>query len=81
MSIYFFDCYDGPHLYTDPEGLDCEGPAQVGQHAIRLLLDIARDNIPDGARFRRMRVIARDDAGTSVLETRLVFSTKPAPIN
>jgi len=81
MTTFFFDCYDGPNLYADAEGLDCEGPSEIREQAIRLLLDVARDNIPDTARFRRLRIKVQDDAGACVLETRLVFTVKDRQLN
>ena len=72
MPRYFFDVLDDGRLARDAFGVDLPDIAEVRDHAIGLLPDIARDELPDGERHD-FACEVRNDAGRIVYRARLTL--------
>lgn len=67
---YYFDIHDGEHFTHDDEGLACLSLKAMRDAAIKVLPDIARDELPDGDR-RDFTVKVRDESGDYVFRATL----------
>jgi hypothetical protein len=70
MPRYFFDTYDGRQFVHDDEGLELESLGTAKAQAQRAVVDMARDELPDGDE-RTLVVSVRDEAGKEVLRIAL----------
>ncbi len=50
MSLYYFDLHDGDDHKIDDRGLEFERFNEARNHAVSLLPDIAREELPNGPR-------------------------------
>jgi hypothetical protein len=66
MKRYYFDLYNGDGLVSDENGQLFESPEQARAEAIRILHDIARDEMPDRD-LVKITLKMRDKGGTQVL--------------
>ncbi|MHC2109403.1 DUF6894 family protein [Methylobacterium sp. CM6246] len=73
MPRYFFDIYDGGSA-RDDEGTELEDPTAVRQHVLRLLPDIARDEVPEDGDRRTFSVVVTDEDGKSIYTATLNYS-------
>jgi hypothetical protein len=48
MQRYYFDVYNTEHSQIDDEGQFFSDPERAGMEALRILQDVARDEIPVG---------------------------------
>lgn len=70
MPRYFFDTEDNGTLTVDEEGLELPSDKAVRDEAIRVLPEIAKDQLPDGPQHS-FWVKVRDDSGAYVFEASL----------
>ncbi|MER2266353.1 DUF6894 family protein [Methylobacterium oxalidis] len=70
---YFFDIVDGGPR-RDDTGTECAGMADVRGAAMKVLPDIAREEIPGDGDRRFFTVVARDEAGEAVYTATLSFA-------
>ncbi|ESY66892.1 MULTISPECIES: DUF6894 family protein [Mesorhizobium] len=73
MKRYYFDLYNGDGLVSDENGQLFESPEQARAEAIRILHDIARDEMPDRD-LVKITLKMRDKGGTQVLEASLTLN-------
>ncbi|AEH87466.1 hypothetical protein LB577_14445 [Mesorhizobium sp. B283B1A] len=73
MKRYYFDLYNGDGLVSDENGQLFESPEQARAEAIRILHDIARDEMPDRD-LVKITLKMRDTGGTQVLEASLTLN-------
>ncbi|UDL90102.1 hypothetical protein LGH82_01480 [Mesorhizobium sp. PAMC28654] len=74
MPRYFFDIYDGAETTVDEAGIGCNALSEVSDHAVALLPDIARDELPDGPN-RIFWVKVRGEDGEHVYRATLALSS------
>jgi hypothetical protein len=74
MPKYFFETFDGESAWPDDRGIDCQSRGQVSYQAVRALIDMVRDELPDGP-AREFRVVVRDEASAAVFEASLVLNS------
>lgn len=72
MQRYFFDAFDNGSLERDDVGVPLSGVDDVKIEATRGLIELASDILP-GAIRRELAIHVRDEAGSAVLRTFLVF--------
>lgn len=70
MHRYFFDLYDHIGFAVDEDGQLMNSREQARAEAIRILCDIAQEELPDG---KSLMVKVRDDAGVQILEATLTL--------
>lgn len=75
MALYYFDVDDNGTVYPDDEGTDCDIFDQVKEEAIRALVEMIQERLPDGDRHRMM-IKVRDDGGGVVLQVSLNFEVE-----
>ena len=73
MRRYFFDIVDGGSQ-PDDMGTECADLDAVRKAAMRILPDIAREDIPKDGDRRAYTVVARDADGHAVYTATLTFS-------
>ncbi|KAA3447288.1 hypothetical protein C7I87_27240 [Mesorhizobium sp. SARCC-RB16n] len=73
MKRYYFDLYNGDGLVSDDDGQPFESQEQARAEAIRILQDVARDEMPDRD-LVKITVKVRDEAGAQVFEASLVLT-------
>ncbi|RWE42724.1 MAG: hypothetical protein EOS78_04915 [Mesorhizobium sp.] len=73
MKRYHFDLYNGDGLVPDDDGQPFESREQARAEAIRILQDVARDEMPDRD-LVKITVKVRNEAGAQVLEASLVLT-------
>lgn len=70
MPRYFFDIHDsGPTL--DSVGLDCPNLDAVRREALRILPDIAREEVPDYRDRRTFTVLVTNEDGLPIFAATL----------
>ncbi|MFA6154206.1 hypothetical protein [Mesorhizobium sp.] len=74
MARYFFDLHDGNEFTDDREGVICGTLTEVSDHAVGVLPDIAREELPDGPN-RRFWIKVRDENGAYVFRASLALAT------
>lgn len=74
MPRYFFDIYDGAGTAVDETGVLCNALSEVSDYAVRVLPDIARDELPDGPN-RIFWVKVRGEDGEHVYRATLALSS------
>ncbi|UVK49416.1 hypothetical protein BPNPMPFG_008383 (plasmid) [Mesorhizobium sp. AR07] len=74
MPRYFFDIYDGAETTVDETGVVCNALSEVSDHAVDVLPDIARDELPDGPN-RIFWVKVRGEDGEHVYRATLALSS------
>lgn len=75
MPRYFFDIHNGDGPTRDDHGIVLTSRERILHETSRLLLDIARDELPGQSRGE-IAVFVRDDAGNEVCHTQLSFKTE-----
>jgi hypothetical protein len=70
MPRYYFDLINGDGLTPDDDGQVFETREEVRDEAVRILPDIARDEMPDGGDVS-ITVKVRDEAGRHIFEATL----------
>ncbi len=74
MPKYFFETFDGENDSKDDRGIDCESRDEVSYHAVMALIDMMRDELPNGP-TREFKVIVRDQAAAAVFEASVVLES------
>ena len=74
MPLFFLDIDDGQRFIRDEEGLEFPSREAMGEAAMQLLPNIARDELPDRDR-RTYRVSARDESGRPVFQATLCLAS------
>ncbi|MBZ9676349.1 DUF6894 family protein [Mesorhizobium sp. ES1-1] len=74
MARYFFDLHDGHEFTDDREGVICDTLAELSDHAVSVLPDIAREELPGGP-SRRFWIKVRDENGAYVFRASLALAT------
>jgi len=72
MPRFFFDTFDGRYFAADDEGQEFDDLQSAKAEAQRSVVDMARDEIPDGD-HRSFVVVIRDEAGREVLKVALAL--------
>lgn len=75
MALYYFDVDDNGTLYCDDHGTDCVAFDKVKEEAIRALVDMIRESLPDGD-HHRLTIAVRNDGGSRVLQVSLNFAVE-----
>ena len=70
---FYFDLHNGDGPTRDDEGVDLASRDIVSQEISRILLDVARDEIPAGDRLV-ISLTVRDEAGRPISVASLIFS-------
>lgn len=73
MPRYFFDVHNGSTT-RDDEGTECADLAAMRQEVLRLLPDIARDEVPEDGDRRTFTVLVSDEDGKAVFTATLTFT-------
>ena len=74
MARYFFDIHNTRFSTVDADGHECADRDVVGEHALRILCDIARDK-PLEHRHGQLGAVVRDEADHVVLTATVILST------
>ncbi|RUW61610.1 hypothetical protein [Mesorhizobium sp. M7A.F.Ca.US.008.03.1.1] len=75
MPLYYFDVDDNGTVYPDDEGSDCDTFDRVKEEAIRALVEMIQNSLPDGDRHKLV-IKVRDDRGGVVLQVSLNFEVQ-----
>ncbi|MGO4568360.1 hypothetical protein AB4Z52_25715 [Rhizobium sp. 2YAF20] len=75
MSRYFFDLHNGDGPIRDEQGIALPSRARVSKELARILLDVARDELPDSDRAV-ISITVRDESGNAVSVATLTFSNE-----
>ena len=75
MTLYYFDVDENGTVYPDDQGTDCETFDRVKEEAIRALVEMIKDSLPDGDRHRLIIKVS-DDGGALVLQVSLNFEVE-----
>lgn len=73
MNRYFFDLQNGDGPVRDNDGQELGSQAEITREVGRILLDMARDEIPE-CRRGAVSVVVRDNSGRAVSVANLTFS-------
>ena len=75
MPLYFFDITSsGSQQDRDDEGTECADLDEVRLAAMRVLPDIARDDLPADGDRQTFTMVARDEDGHAVYTATLTFA-------
>jgi hypothetical protein len=75
MTLYYFDVDDNGEVFPDDQGTECVDLKQVKQEAIRALVEMIRDSLPDGDQHI-LRIKVRSEGGDWVLQVALNFEVE-----
>jgi hypothetical protein len=75
MALYFFEFDDNGDVFHDDQGTECVDLNQVKQEAIRALVEIIKDSLPDGDQHV-LRIKVRSEGGDLVLQIALNFEVE-----
>ena len=75
MALYYFDVDDNGTVYSDDQGTECDTFDRVKEEAIRALVEMIKDSLPDGD-HHRLIIKVRDDGGALVLQVSLNFEVE-----
>ena len=70
MPRYYFEINDGRRTIADEEGSDLLDRQQAEEEGVNLVLEFAREGLPDGDK-RAIFCKVRDDAGALILTVSL----------
>lgn len=74
MKRYYFDLQNGDGAIADDNGQLFESREQARAEAIRILQDVAQDEMPD-CDFVKITVKVRDEIGAQMFEASLVLTS------
>ncbi len=74
MNRYFFDVYNSDGLVLDEDGQFFESRDRARGEALRILHDVARDEMPDRD-LVKITVKVRSDNGAQMFEASLILTT------
>jgi uncharacterized protein DUF6894 len=75
MTRYYFDLHNGDGPTKDNQGQDLATRAQVSKELARILIDVARDELPSLDRAT-ISVTVRDENGAAVSVASLTFNNE-----
>jgi hypothetical protein len=75
MALYYFDVHDNGEVFSDDEGTECVDLHQVKRDAIRALVEMIRDTLPNGDQHT-LRIKVRSEAGDLVLQVAVSFEVE-----
>ena len=75
MALYYFDVDDNGEVYPDDQGTECATFDQVKEEAIRALVEMIRESLPDGD-HHRLTIKVRNDGGGVILQVSLNFEVE-----
>lgn len=75
MTRYFFDLRNGDGQTLDEQGLELPSRDAVMQEVTRILVDVARDELPGGV-GTEISVSVRTDIGKTVSVSTLMFQNQ-----
>ncbi|API50845.1 hypothetical protein BMW22_03600 [Rhizobium leguminosarum] len=75
MARYYFDLHNGEGPMRDEHGTELRSREDIPKEVTRILLDLARDELPAGDRMT-IAVTVRDESGDPVTVASLVFSNE-----
>lgn len=75
MPRYFFDIHNGNGPSRDDHGMELSSRKRIMHEMSRILLDIARDELP-GQEGGNISIYVRDDEDKEVCATHLSFQTE-----
>ncbi|WP_192250382.1 DUF6894 family protein [Mesorhizobium silamurunense] len=67
MALYYFDVNDNGVVYPDDQGIECADFPRVKKEAIRALVEMINDSVPDGD-HHLIRIKVRQEGGDLVLQ-------------
>ncbi|PDQ18363.1 hypothetical protein CN311_25210 [Mesorhizobium sanjuanii] len=74
MERFYFDLYNTEHTQMDGEGQLFPTRERAGMEALRILHDVARDEVSDGDNLKIV-VKVRDANGDQIFEASLVLAS------
>ncbi|WP_181167788.1 hypothetical protein [Mesorhizobium sp. B2-4-19] len=75
MTIYYFDVEENGELTPDRAGVECTDFNHAKKEAVRAIVDMTRDALPDGD-HHELQLTVRDKSGAVVLEVTLNFDAR-----
>lgn len=75
MAFYYFDIDDNGDVFHDDQGTECVDFNQVKEEAIRALVEIIKDSLPDGDQHS-LRIKVRSEGGELVLQVAISFEVE-----
>ena len=75
MARYFFDLHNGEGPTRDDHGTELRSRADIPKEVTRILLDVARDELPAGDRTI-IAVTVRNESGDPVTVASLIFNNE-----
>ncbi|MES0139277.1 hypothetical protein NKJ88_30700 [Mesorhizobium sp. M0016] len=75
MALYYFDLDENGLVYHDDQGTHCSAFDQVKEEAVRTLVEMIKESLPDGD-HHRLTIKVRDDGGGVVLQVSLNFEVE-----
>lgn len=72
MAVYFFDFSDTGDEFPDTEGTELPNLDAVKDEAIRALVEVVKEVLPDGS-FRELACKVRDENGRQLLQAEIRF--------
>lgn len=75
MALFYFDVNDNGHDFPDDQGTDCRDFDHVKEEAIRSLVELIGESLPDGD-HHKLKIRVRDDGGHIVLQAVLNFDVE-----
>ena len=72
MALFYFDVDHNGEKQADDDGTECVDLHHVKQEAIRALVEMVNDELPDGD-HHSLSIKVRDDGGTTVLQVGIRF--------
>jgi hypothetical protein len=75
MALYYFDVDDNGDVFADDQGTECVDFDHVKEEAIRALVGIIQESLPDGDQHT-LRIKVRSEGGDRVLQVALSFEVE-----
>lgn len=74
MERFYFDLYNSEHSQTDRDGQLFATRERAGLEALRILQDVARDEMPDGNNLK-ITVKVRNEHSEQIFEASLTLAS------
>jgi hypothetical protein len=75
MALYYFDIEDNGAVFADDQGTECADLNQVKREAIRTLVEMVNESLPDGDQHT-LRIKVRSEGGNVVLQVAINFEVE-----
>ncbi|MBY5339923.1 hypothetical protein ACCS54_08125 [Rhizobium johnstonii] len=75
MARYYFDLHNGEGPTRDEHGTELRSREDIPKELTRILLDVARDELPVGDRMI-IAITVRDESGDPVTVASLIFNNE-----